>query len=516
MLARGAKVLVALLSVAVLILSVGGYAVVTWFNGSINRVTIKFAEDRPAAAPAGSQNWLLVGTDSRAGTSGEYGTGVEGQRSDTTILAHLDANGTTTMVSFPRDTLVEIPAYLDEKTQKTVPAHMDKFNSAIEDGGASLLVQTVENMTNIKIDHYVSVDLEGFSDISKALNGVEVCILPSTVTETGPDGGTITNISDGYSGFHGVYGPQKVAGQSAVAFVRQRHGLPDGDIDRIKRQQQFLGSVFRAASQTGVLFNPIAITHLLTALNHALTLDQDTSLTDLEKLAVRLRGVGTNQLFFETVPQRSLSFDDSDLGRVFADDANVLEIIPKGETESVGSVQVLEQTAFEAMMAKLRNETVSTATAPRATPSVTPSREPVDVNVPPAQILVTVEDGVGRVGLAQGVTTSLAKEGFRTGVAGPAAKTGYATSVVRYATGEQDVAQTVASAVPGSKLLRDDTVTNGVVLVVGANYTEVREVAVTDVPIQPTETPSVEPSATPTPAATTPVSANDAGNRCTF
>jgi LCP family protein required for cell wall assembly len=508
------KLLVALLSIAILLASVGGYAVVTWFNGSINRVQITYSANRPGSAPAGSENWLLVGTDSRAGTNGEYGTGVEGQRSDTTILAHLDGNGTTTMVSFPRDTLVEIPQYRDPKTRQIVPAHMDKFNSAIMEGGASLLIETVENMTDIKIDHYVSVDLEGFSDISKALNGVEVCILPTPPGYSDPEPG-LTNINDGYSGFHGIYGKQKVAGQSAVAFVRQRHGLPDGDIDRIKRQQQFLGSVFRAASQTGVLFNPVAITRLLTSLNHALTLDQDTSLTDLEKLAVRLRGVGTNQLFFETIPQRFLSYDDTDLGTVFEADG-ILQLTPKGQDKPVGSVQILEKAPFEAMMAKLKNEAPTTV-APSATPSVTPSREPVPVNVPPANVLVTVEDGVGKAGLAQTVTTSLAKDGFRTGAPGPADRTGYATSVVRYGAGEKEVAETVAAAVPGSKLVQDPSVTGGVVLVVGANFKEVRAVALSDVPVEPTETPSTTPSA-PSSSPTVPpaVSANDPGNRCTY
>jgi LCP family protein required for cell wall assembly len=509
---RGLKVVVALLSVVVLAVSVGGYAVVTWFNGSINRVHIDFSASRPAAPPAGTQNWLLVGTDSRAGTNGEYGT-VEGQRSDTTILAHLDADGTTTMVSFPRDTLVEIPDFRSSNG-KFIPKHMDKFNSALLEGGPSLLVQTIQNMTQIRIDHYVSVDLEGFSEISKALNGVKVCIKPSPYTETGPDGGTITNINDGYSGFHGVYGEQTVAGQSAVAFVRQRHGLPNGDIDRIKRQQQFLGSVFRAASQTGVLFNPVAITHLLTALRDALTLDQDTSLTDLEKLAVRMRGVGTNQIFFETIPQRGLTYQDSDLGYVFEDSAGILELTPTGQSKSVGSVQILEKPEFEAMMAKLRNETPTTAlTAPATTPSVTPSREPVPVAVPPSQIVVTVQNGSGRSGLAEQVTAALGQDGFRTGVPGPAASTGYANSEVHYSADAKSIAETVAAAVPGTKLVEDGSVTNGVVLIVGANYKEVRPVTVSNLPT-PTPTPT---ETTPTPTVTTPpVTADSESNRCTY
>ena len=123
-----------------------------------------------------------MGTDSRAGTNGQYGD-VQGERSDTTILAHLDANGTTTNVSFPRDTLVTIPAYTDSRGVAH-PSHKAKFNEAISDGGPSLLVRTVEQLTGIRVDHYVSVDLDGFKKIARRSTGCEVCILPSTYVET--------------------------------------------------------------------------------------------------------------------------------------------------------------------------------------------------------------------------------------------------------------------------------------------------------------------------------------------
>ena len=105
-------------------------------------------------------------------------------------------------------------------------------------------------------------------------------------------------------------------GDQALAFVRQRHGLPDGDIDRIKRQQQFLGSVFRTATSNRFLFNPAAVLRLLSAIKGALTLDQDTSLTDLEKLGIRLRGLDPSKVTFETIPQRGLEYTDTNLGQV--------------------------------------------------------------------------------------------------------------------------------------------------------------------------------------------------------
>jgi LCP family protein required for cell wall assembly len=505
-----------LLSVVVLLGSVGGFVVVKWFDGSIARVKLNLgkAADRPAAAPLGSQNWLLVGTDSRAGTDGEFGTGIEGARSDTTILAHLDADGTTTNISIPRDTLVTIPAYTDSKGVEH-PAEQNKFNQAIFEGGPSLLVRTVEKLFQVQVDHYVSVDLEGFKKISQVINGVQVCIKPAPASAN-EDGGQITNINDGFSGFHGRYGEQTLVGDQAVDFVRQRHGLPDSDLDRIKRQQQFLGSVFRTATRVNLLFNPIAVTRLLGAIQKALVLDEGTSLTDLESLGLRLRGLDPSKVFFETLPQRGLDVTDTDLGTIDTSIPNVPTLTPNGQDNNVGSVQIIEQAQFEQMVAKIRDTGTSTSAPSTGSSSGSVSAsnaQAVSVPVDPSSIQVTVEDGVGEVGLASKVTAALAKDTFPTGVPGPAATTNTAKSQVRYGSGDVDAARTVAAAVPGSVLVEDPSVTSGVVLVVGANFTKVLPVSVSDVPTDtgPTPTPTATPS--PNPA---PISADSDANRCTY
>ncbi len=503
-------VVAGLLSVVVLLGSVGGFVVVKWFDGSIARVKLNLGHDRPAAAPIGSENWLLVGTDSRAGSNGEFGTGIIGARSDTTILAHLDADGTTTNISIPRDTLVTIPAYTDSQKVHH-PAHKDKFNAAIYLGGPSLLVRTVENLFNVQVDHYVSVDLEGFKKISEVINGVQVCIKPAPASAN-EDGGLITNINDGYSGFHGKYGEQTLVGDQAVAFVRQRHGLPDSDLSRIKRQQQFLGSVFRTATRVNLLFNPVAVTRLLGAIQKALTLDEGTTLTDLEKLGLRLRGLDPSKVFFETLPQRGLEVTDTNLGTIQVVQ-NVPELTPYGQGQSVGSVQIIEQPQFDEMVAKIRDANTTTNTG-RSSGSVSaPNAQAVGVTVDPSQVHVTVEDGVGRVDLASQVTTALAKDGFPVGVPGPAGTTGYARTQVHYGTGNKDAAETVAAAVPGSVLVEDPSVISGVVLIAGANFTKVVPVSVSDTPVNSTPTPTPTASASPNPP---PVSAASADNRCTY
>jgi LCP family protein required for cell wall assembly len=498
---RLVNVIAATLSVLILIVSVGGYVVESWFNGSIARIHLNLGKNRPAGAPSGSENWLLVGTDNSA--PGEYGVRA-GERSDTTILTHLDADGTTTNVSFPRDTLVTIPAYTDS-SGVAHPSRKDKFNTAISLGGPSLLVRTVEQMTGIRVDHYVSVNLDGFKKISQAINGVSICILPSTFHD--PSDVNITNINDGFSGFHGKVGVQTLVGDQALAFVRQRHGLVNGDIGRIQRQQQFLGSVFRTATSNRFLFNPDAVLRLLSAIKSALTLDQDTSLTDLEKLGLRLRGLEPGKVTFETIPQRGLETTDTNLGQIFIDSAGGPELIPNGQTVSVGNVQILDQAGFDTMIAKLKDE------KPPATPKASVSAKPKveKLTVPPSQVLVTVENGTGRTGLAGQVKQALAQEGFPTGSAATAT-THPQTSEVHYAPGNVAGARTVAAAVPGAVLTQDPSVSDGVVLVLGANYTSVFPVDMSNaVAANPTPTPTASVSP---PAA--PITAESLGNRCTY
>ncbi len=134
-----------------------------------------------ATAADGAENVLLVGSDSRAGTdqfaqAPKGQTPVDGQRSDTVILAHLaKGNKAATLVSLPRDSWVTIPAYNDAKGVAH-PAHLDKLNAAFSLGGAPLLVSTVQQLTGIHIDHYVEIDFAGFQNMVNALGGVDICL----------------------------------------------------------------------------------------------------------------------------------------------------------------------------------------------------------------------------------------------------------------------------------------------------------------------------------------------------
>ena len=174
-------------------------------------------------------------------------------------------------------------------------------------------------------------------------------------------------------------------------------------------------------------------------------------------------------------------------------------------------MQILDQTGFGAMIAKLKRASAS-GTAPAHPSAAAPTAGPL--TVPPSQIFVTVENGVGINGLAGKVTTALAQDGFRTGVPGPANSTTYTKSEIHYSPGEKSAALTLAAAVPGSILKADPSVSNGVVLIAGSNFTRV--LPVTPGPgssATPTSSASPTPSPSPSPTA---VSAASEGNRCTY
>jgi anionic cell wall polymer biosynthesis LytR-Cps2A-Psr (LCP) family protein len=143
------------------------------------------------------------------------------------------------------------------------------------------------------------VDFGGFQAITDALGGVTVCVkeLPSSLRARGFD-----NLNDRMSGWSGQVGENRLDGAQALAFVRQRYGLPEGDLDRIRRQQQFLSVVFHAMTAPSTLANPMRVRDVLDATTAALTVDQGTSLTDLEPLALRLRTLTGGGSGFETVP----------------------------------------------------------------------------------------------------------------------------------------------------------------------------------------------------------------------
>ena len=216
-----------------------------------------------------SQNFLVIGSDSRS-------VDVSGSRSDVIVLVHIN-NGRSRvdLVHFPRDLYVNIPGH-----------GKDKINAAYSYGGAPLLVRTVENLVRTPIDHVSIIGFEGFKAMTDAVGGVDVFAEESSTAPTG-------NI---------VKGLNHLNGDQALAFVRERHQLSEGDISRGKRQQAFIKALMLKGLSKDVLLNPINLASFADAATKNLTVDNGFSMSDMRSEALQMRNLRGGDIYFTTAP----------------------------------------------------------------------------------------------------------------------------------------------------------------------------------------------------------------------
>ncbi|MFI9170130.1 LCP family protein [Streptomyces lincolnensis] len=252
-----------------------------------------------ARAPQGKgTNYLVVGSDSREGLSPQdrqdLSTGsAEGRRTDSVILLHTGARGTT-MMSLPRDSWVMIPPYVDPDTGRSYPATPDKLNAAFSLGGPELLVRTVERNTGLHVDHYAEIGFAGFVGVVDAVGGVDLCLEKA--------------VRDKDSGANLGKGCQTLDGAEALAFVRQRKQEAAGDLGRTRNQQRFLAALAAKAATPGTLLDPTKSLPTVTAGLDTLVVDDNTSLPQLKSLFDALRGVTSG-----TGSQLNVPVSDPDL-----------------------------------------------------------------------------------------------------------------------------------------------------------------------------------------------------------
>jgi LCP family protein required for cell wall assembly len=274
----GRKILRALL-VLLLVLAIAALAMVVYIQLNLRRVEVLTEyEGRPAATPG--TDWLIVGSDSRAGSELEGEVG--GERADTIMLLHTGDSGVT-LVSIPRDSYVGIPAYGDQG------ASQNKINAAYAFGGADLLARTVEVNTGIRLDHYVEIGFGGFTGIVDALGGVQLCVEEPLVDE----------VSGADFPEPGCY---RADGFQSLAFVRARKTDPRGDLGRVERQQQFLSAVFAETLSPGTLLNPFQTWRVVNAGLDALVVDPGFGVWDGLQLFRALRQLSDPETVKTTVP----------------------------------------------------------------------------------------------------------------------------------------------------------------------------------------------------------------------
>jgi LCP family protein required for cell wall assembly len=271
----------------VLALVIGGglWVLTTRYGGNVARVGDVFAGldegARPAAPSAVGQpapsdspiTFLLVGSDTRA----DIATGdLPDARSDAIMIARFAADRThAQVISIPRDSWVDIPGH-----------GKNKINAAYAFGGPTLLIQTVEQLTGVRIDHYAAIDFDGLIQVTDDLGGLDVTV-PET-TSWGP-----------YTFTAGV---NHLDGDKARWYVGQRYGLPGGDFDRVKRQQNYLRAMFTELFSQEVFTSPGKLDSSLLAVTNAVAIDDGLSNAGLLSMAYSLRGLTPGNVEFFTAP----------------------------------------------------------------------------------------------------------------------------------------------------------------------------------------------------------------------
>ena len=286
------------LSVGIVALSAIGWLGLGQISGSLNRTDAFAGINNRPDKPTSAMNLLLVGSDNRAGLTKEQirelwvgGTEVAaGARSDTMILVHISkARDRAVIISLPRDSLVTIPEHVSSSdSTKTVPARQNKLNAAFSFGGAPLLIETLEGETGLRIDHYIEINFLGFKNIIDALGGIDVCVKK--------------DIDDPKSNLVLSAGLQTLNGIDSLKYVRTRYFDGQGDIGRMKRQQEFMSAVLQKATSSGTLLNPIKLVNFFNAAISTITTDNDFNKNDLLTLGRQLKNLSADRVRTLTIP----------------------------------------------------------------------------------------------------------------------------------------------------------------------------------------------------------------------
>ncbi|WP_134732421.1 LCP family protein [Amycolatopsis nivea] len=431
---RVAQVLLAVVSLLVL----GGTAF-AW--SKLNQITDGLTRSdvigSGSNSPMDEQNILMVGLDTRTDAEGNplpedvldqlHAGGAEdgGDTTDTMIVVHIPAGGgNATAISIPRDSYVQLAGKFGKHKINSAytygqTARKNELKAQGESGaqletdsaqaGAKTAIETVQQLTGLTITHYAAVNLAGFYYVSQAVGGVPVCLKAP--------------VRDSYSGANFPAGPQNVAGAQALQFVRQRHGLPNGDLDRIKRQQVFMASMAKTILSAGTLTDPGKLDALIGAVKKAVVVDTNW---DLLGFAQQLHGMSAGSINFVTVPVVSITLKTPN-------DGDAVQVDPQQVQKFV------------------REQTGAATSAPSS--SAPPSSAAGDPAL--ASYVVDVRNSSGVDGLANRVADKLAAAGYQRGsVTNSATRR---TSTVYYGRGQRSQAEGIATKLGGVAVASDSS-----------------------------------------------------------
>ena len=324
------RLAVSVLSMGVVVVSALGWVQLRALDRSTPAAAVI---DTPAPPAAGEQNILLVGLDTitdaqgnrlpedvlAALDAGDAASG--GGTADSLTVVHVPAGGgRATAISIPRDAYVDLGQGLgrhkiNSAWSRAAAQAADAITGAGPTGSTSLFaaeaaappspddpavvraasaagaratIGAVQQLTGLPISHFAAVNLAGFSDVITAIGGVPVCLRAPA--------------QDPYTGLALPAGPQQISGPQALAFVRQRHGLPNGDLDRIARQQVFLAGATERLLSADTVADPFALARITAAVGRSVTLDAGW---DVLAFARQMQGLSAGAVTFRTIPTGS-------------------------------------------------------------------------------------------------------------------------------------------------------------------------------------------------------------------
>lgn len=464
--AKATRITTMVAAILVFLATGTAWGVKAWVNGQFNWVAALDEDSdaiRNAAGQTGDENFLLVGSDTRAGAAQEENVGDEdsigGARSDTVMIAHVPANRErVVVVSFPRDLEVQRPdcEQWDSKSgeygDQAVPrADAVKLNTAYAVGGPRCVTKLVQEISGLKINHFVGVDFNGFKGMVDAMGGVEICSEEPVEDEV--LGTVLPNA-----------GVTRINGDTALNFVRARHveNDPTSDYGRINRQQLFLSALLRQAMSSQVLLDPGKLTGFVEAFSRA-TYGENIDVDQLLTLGQSLQGLEAGRVTFVTVPTIG---EANDAGN---------EVLRDDDTHALFDA-IIDNTPLPGEQqqqpdASAAPESVQGATNPQSVAEPRAQQPQDDARkIDPKTLRVEVLNGGNPTeGLASRTADALAEQGFQ--ITGTANADGDVDrTLIRHAPDQLAAAHRLASSVPGAHLVEDPSLGKELVLVLGPEF----------------------------------------------
>lgn len=450
---RAAKV-GAIAAAAVVFVSTGvGWGAMMWADGQMRDIDVLGGNSeavQQAEKQLGDENFLLVGSDTRAGAKAGDNVGTtateKGARSDVIMLAHIPKDRKRmVIVSLPRDVRVNRPSCRSWNSDNgqyggpLAPAKDVMANSVYAEGGPECVANMMTELSGLKINHFVSIDFVGFREMATAVGGVEICT-PKAIKD-----GELGVVID-------KPGKHVLKGDQALQYVRARYVIGDdaSDYARITRQQQFLSSMLRTALSKEVLLSPTRLNDFIKAFAKS-TVGDNVGVAQLLELAQSLQGLEAGRVSFVTMPYRT--------------DDNKLRDDPSDNIERLDNdgVKALFTSIIEGTPLPLEKPA-----EPKPGEATTPPK--AGNLIDPKTFNIQVQNGdPTNGGAADRTANALQQKGFQVVTRGNARENA-AKTTIRFAKGSEDKAATLKAAVPSAELVEAPEMGGAVLLTLGDNF----------------------------------------------